>query len=177
MADRFSVCLPFILKEEGGNDDDPHDPGGRTSRGIIQREYDGYRCSKCEPTQDVWCASDDEVSDIYQQQYWLPYCPQMAPGIDLVFFDIAVNSGPVEAAKLLQRGLGVQTDGHIGIVTKAALSSADPVHLIAAVCDAHRAFYRSLRTFRYFGKGWLKRVSDIELAATSMTVGDLHAKP
>ena len=62
---RFDSCLPWILKMEGGNDDDPHDHGGRTSRGVIQREYDAYRREKGEATRDVWTASDAEIADIY----------------------------------------------------------------------------------------------------------------
>jgi lysozyme family protein len=170
MSDRFPTCLPYILMAEGGNDDDPNDPGGRTSRGIIQREYNSYRASKGEPTQDVWVASDAEVADIYQQQYWLPYCPQMPVGVDLCFFDMAVNSGPVEAATLLQRALGVNDDGHIGIITMGALKTANPIRLISGIADQRTAFYRSLRTFKYFGKGWLARVATIEQTALKMAV-------
>lgn len=168
MTDRFPICLPYILKEEGGNSDDPHDPGGRTHEGIIQREYDAYRKSKGEPTQDVYAASDAEVGDIYQSQYWLPYCPQMPPGVDLCYFDMAVNGGPVEATKLLQRALGVADDGHIGLITLGAVQAANPIRLVGAFSDQRTAFYRSLRTFKYFGKGWLARVQTIEQAALKM---------
>ena len=166
--DHFPACLPFILKEEGGNDDDPHDPGGRTSRGIIQREYDAYRKDKGEALADVWTASDAEVADIYQHQYWMPYCPTMPAGVDLAFFDMAVNSGPHEATVLLQRALGVKDDGHIGLVTAGALKAASPIRLISDFSDERRAFYRALRTFKYFGKGWLARVATIEQAAFKM---------
>ena len=168
MTDRFQICLPFILKEEGGNSDDPHDPGGRTSRGIIQREYDAYRRSKDEPIADVYQASDAEVADIYEHSYWLPWCPQMAAGVDLCYFDMAVNGGPVEATKLLQRALGVSDDGHIGQITLAALKNSNAIKLVGGFSDQRRAFYRSLRIFKYFGKGWLARVSTIEAAALKM---------
>ena len=168
MTDRFTICLPYILKEEGGNDDDPHDPGGRTSRGIIQREYNAYRQSKVLPLQDVWLASDAEIADIYQQQYWLPYCPQIPAGVDLCFFDMNVNAGLVEAAKLLQRSLGVNDDGHIGIITSAAIKNSNAIKLVAAFSDERRAFYRSLKTSKYFGRGWLSRVSTIEQIALKM---------
>lgn len=164
----FSTCLIYILKEEGGNDDDPHDPGGRTSRGIIQREYNAYRHLHGELLQDVWQASDAEVADIYQTQYWQPWCPQCALGVDLLFFDMAVNNGPHEAAILLQRGLGVSVDGHIGLITLAAAKTANAIRLIGAVSDARRAFYRSLKTFKYYGKGWFGRVDRIEQAAMKM---------
>ena len=34
---RFQRCVAFVLQDEGGNDDDPNDPGGRTSRGRTNR--------------------------------------------------------------------------------------------------------------------------------------------
>jgi len=173
---RFPICLPYILKEEGGNSDNPHDPGGRTSRGIIQREYDAYRKSKSEPTRDVYQASDDEVADIYQHQYWLPWCPQMRAGVDLCFFDMAVNSGPVEAARLLQRALGVNADGHIGAITVSALAAANLVKLVTGFSEQRSAFYRSLGTFKYFGAGWLNRVRAIETAALKMAATDQSIK-
>ena len=166
--DRFLICLPYILKEEGGNDDDPHDPGGRTSRGIIQREYDVWRRQNGQPTRDVWQAGDDEVAAIYRTQYWLPLCPTMPAGVDLELFDMNVNNGPHEAAILLQRAVGVTADGHIGIVTMGAVNAKNPLIVIAAISNARTAFYQSLRTFRYFGKGWLGRVQRIEKVAQAM---------
>jgi lysozyme family protein len=168
MTDRFAICLPYILKEEGGNSDNPHDPGGRTSKGIIQTEYNAYRQARGEPAQSVFAATDAEVSDIYQQQYWQPWCPQMPIGVDLCFFDMDVNSGPAEAAKLLQRALNVAADGHIGVITLAALKAANPIKLIGSFSDERRAFYKSLKTYKYFGAGWLSRVATIEAIAYKM---------
>ena len=165
---RFGLALKFVLLQEGGNDDDPHDPGGRTSRGIIQREYDVYRRGLNEPIQDVWTATDAEVADIYKTQYWNPWCDQLPTGIDYLYFDMAVNMGPAEAAKLLQRGLGVADDGHIGMVTLAALNVANPIRLVSDVSDRKRAFYQSLRTYWYFGKGWMARTVRVENIALKM---------
>lgn len=166
--DRFVICLPFILKEEGGNSDNPHDPGGRTSRGIIQREYSAYRQSKDEASQDVYLATNAEVADIYEHQYWLPWCPQMPVGVDVCSFDMNVNGGPVQSTRLLQRALGVNDDGHIGVLTLAALKAANPIKLITGFSDQRTAFYRSLSTYKYFGAGWLSRVNTIEAAALKM---------
>lgn len=164
----FDTCLKLILLEEGGNSDDPHDPGGRTSRGIIQTEYNAYRRKHGLPPQSVYDATDQEVADIYMQSYWLPDCPAMPTGVDLVFFDMAVNAGPARAAKLLQRALGVPEDGRIGPVTMEALVAAHPIKVIMAFSDTRRAYYKSLATFKYFGKGWLNRVATIENAAIKM---------
>jgi lysozyme family protein len=159
--DRFAICLPFTLKQEGGNSNDPHDPGGRTHNGIIQREYDKYRKSKGLPLQSDFAMSDAEVSDIYRNEYWLPHCPGLADGLDLSFFDNAVNEGPFRAIVLLQRALVVDDDGILGEQTINAIAGYDVRALITRYADERASFYHSLLTFQYFGKGWISRVDEI----------------
>ena len=60
--DRFPACIPLTLAWEGGNDDDPNDPGGRTSRGIIQREWDVWRQTHAGLPSDVWQAPQERSS-------------------------------------------------------------------------------------------------------------------
>ena len=167
-AANFPACLAIILKEEGGNDDDPHDHGGRTSRGIIQREWDIWRKGKDLPA-DVWEAPQEEINAIYREQYWRPYCDDMPAGIDLCFFNASVNSGRQQAVKELQRALGVNADGMFGITSKSALNAVtDLQSLIHKVCEQRRAFYRALKQFSTYGKGWLARTDRVEVAASGM---------
>ncbi len=170
IVDRFPICLPYTLKEEGGNDDDPQDPGGRTSRGITQREYNVYRRLIGAPAKDVWEASAEEVAEIYRTQYWMPHCPAMPAGVDYLAFDMNVLEGVHESTLMLQRAVGVRDDGHFGLITMNAIVHANPIRLIAAVSDQKTAFYRRLPTFRRFGKGWLKRVAEVEQIANRMAV-------
>lgn len=170
IVDRFQICLPYTLKEEGGNDDDPEDPGGRTSRGITQREYNVYRRLISAPSKDVWLASDEEVAEIYRTQYWMPHCAALPAGVDYLAFDMNVNMGPHESTLLLQRAAGVRDDGHFGLITLDAIVHRNPIRLIAAVSDQKNAFYRKLPTFRRFGKGWLQRVKDVEQVCNRMAV-------
>ena len=166
-AGNFPASLHLLLKSEGGNDDDPADHGGRTSRGITQREYDAWRRAAGAQPRDVWQASDDEVAAIYHGEYWNPYCDAMPTGVDYLYFDMAVNGGPHRAAVLLQRALGVVDDGRIGPVTREAVKNADALNLIAAFSGAKRSFYVSLHQPK-FTKGWLNRASDVERNARAM---------
>ena len=167
MKDNFPPSLALVLKSEGGNDDDPADHGGRTSRGIIQREYDAWRRGKGLPTRDVWTATDDEISTIYHDEYWAPYCDDFPVGLDYLYFDMAVNAGPSRAAKLLQQALGVAVDGRIGPITREAVRNADPEELITKFSEAKRAFYVGLHQPK-FTKGWLNRTASVEEAAMTM---------
>ncbi len=167
MDSNFSASLKFVLADEGGNDDDPMDHGGRTSRGITQREYDAWRIGKGQSTRDVWIATDDEISTIYHDEYWEPFCGLFPIGVDYLYFDMAVNAGPNRAAIMLQRALGVAADGRIGPVTRLAVTKADAKQLIVNYTEAKRAFYLSLHQPR-FTKGWLNRCNHVQQVALSM---------
>lgn len=153
---------------EGGNDDDPQDPGGRTSRGIIQTEYDKYRRGKGLPTRDVWTADESEIAEIYKAGYWTPQSlAAMVSGLDETQFDYGVNSGIGRSPKVLRRCLHM-ADNAPGADVKARIDglSKDQVKvLINAVCDERLAFLQSLKTFPHFGKGWTARVAKVRAIA------------
>lgn len=166
-AANWPSSLALLLKSEGGNDDDPSDHGGRTSRGVTQREYDAWRKLQGKTTRDVWTANDDEIASIYHSQYWLPLCDQLPSGVDYLYFDMAVNAGPYRASVLLQRALGVTDDGRIGPITLEAIKNANAQVLIASYSKAKSDFYRSLHQPKFL-KGWLNRVSTVQTNATKM---------
>jgi Glycosyl hydrolase 108/IPT/TIG domain len=119
--DRFPASVANTLKWEGGNDDDPRDPGGRTSRGIIQREWDVWRQSHPGLPSDVWQAPQEQILAIYRQKYWDALsCNQLPAGVDYCVFDYGVNSGIGRAARVLQQVVGTGVDGEIGPLTIAA---------------------------------------------------------
>lgn len=168
-AENFPACLALILKEEGGNDDDPRDHGGRTSRGITQSEWDTYLKSHAGLPADVWQAPQSDVEAIYHAQYWAPYCDRLPVGIDLEFFNTAINSGRQQAVKELQRALGVTVDGMMGMQTFAAVDSIpDRAKFIHILAEQRRKFYRALKQFSIYGKGWMARTDRIERAALQM---------
>lgn len=166
VASTFPAALKALLKDEGGNDDDPDDHGGRTSRGVTQREYDSWRRLSGYGTQDVWSATDAEIEAIYHDHYWEPWCDKLPVGIDYLYFDLAVNAGPYRATKLLQRAIGVADDGIFGPITLEAAMRANPKLLIANYSEAKRKFYRSLNQKKYI-RGWLNRVDHVETVANS----------
>lgn len=142
-------------------DDDPHDTGGRTCMGVLQRVYNGYRSRHGLPLQDVWRISDREIKDIYFRQYWLPLNAEALPGgIDLSVFDMGVNAGIGTGARLLQRVVGTAVDGQIGEATIEATNvayEADGEALIRKYAAARVNYYKQCRTYWKHGKGWLAR--------------------
>jgi len=171
MKDNFRRSLGLVRISEGGNDNDRDDPGGRTSRGITQKEYDAYCRLRDLPAGDVWNASDEDVDRIYYDGYWLPYCEQFPLGVDYAFFDMRVNHGGANAARILQRALVVDDDSFIGVITLAALAKADPVELLNDIAFQRKRFYRTARGYWKFGKGWLNRNDFVQRRALLMITG------
>lgn len=156
----------MVREEEGGNDDDPVDPGGRTSRGIVQREYNAYRQVHNLPTQDVFKASEAEIEDIYHHQYWDPWCDRLPAGVDCQYFDMCVLQGPQRATLTLQKALRnagqsqVIVDGRMGLVTLGAANAInDRKSLIEGISKQRLAFFHNLRTWWHFGRGWTARTA------------------
>jgi lysozyme family protein len=165
---RFAICLAETLKWEGEWSNHKDDPGGPT-RGVIQRVYDAYRKGQGLPAQTVRKISDDELHAIYHDNYWrLVRGDELPPGVDLAVFDYGVNSGPSRSIKYLQSVLGVPQDGNMGPVTMQRVAEADPDDIIRDLMQARRGFLRQIKTFRTFGKGWLRRCDGIEKAALAM---------
>lgn len=164
--DKFSRWLPHILKHEGGYVNHPKDPGGATNKGIIQATYDGWRVKQKLPKQSVKFITDDEVAAIYRRDYWDAIKGDDLPlGVDYCIFDFAVNSGVTRASKYLQSALAITTDGVVGPKTVSAAASVNPASVIKNVCRARINFLKGLSTWPTFGKGWQRRVEEVEFTA------------
>ena len=177
MKPNLEQALRLVLASEGGYVNDPRDNGGATNMGITQRVYDAYRQRKGIKPQSVRAISPDDVAAIYKRQYWdAVKADDLPDGLDYAVFDYAVNSGPKRAITDLQRVLGVKADGIVGNVTLAAASDGDVFALIDALCNRRMAFLQSLKTWKAFGRGWGRRVAEVNEAAVAMATGKT-AKP
>lgn len=176
-SDLFKKALAKVLVHEGGKVDHPKDPGGRTNKGITQRVYNGWRGKSNLPLRDVYDITDSEVEAIYRFQYWEPSgADQMDFGVGYVVFDGAVNSGVKQSLKWLQRALGAlytgTIDGVWGTMTADAVAlERDADALIGRICDRRMAFLQALKTWKTFGKGWTRRVTDVRKVGQAWAEG------
>lgn len=169
----FAACERTVLVYEGGKVDNPKDPGGRTNQGVIQRVYDGWRRRKGLAVRSVYEMEAPERDDIYRKQYWDAVRGDELPaGVDLAVYDGAVNSGPTQAIKWLQRALGIAADGHLGEATMRALEECTDIEgLVRRICARRLAFLQALRTWPTFGKGWARRVAAVQRASLALADG------
>ena len=169
---RFAKCFPITEAYEGWRQfsNDPYDPGGATWSGMTQRAYDAYRRQIGQPLQSVRRATDAEITDCFRMDYWDQVSADLLPGgLDLVMYDIAINSGPHTAIRFLQQSLGVGVDGIFGLKTLGAVQRCgDLKGLIQDICARRASFWHSLTTWGRFGRGWTSRGEGIEAKAIAM---------
>lgn len=181
MRDNLKKSLELVLVHEGAYSNNPKDPGGPTNHGVTQRVYDLYRKANKLKPRSVKAITSDECAKIYKNRYWDAVKGDLLPnGIDYVCFDGAVNSGPVQAMKWLQRALGSRYHGNIdgmcGPSTIAAVAD-HPNHdqLISAICTRRMIFLKALKTWPVFRKGWTARVVEVERNGQAWASGSPHS--
>lgn len=183
----FRQCLARTRVWEGGNDDDPDDPGGRTSRGILQSEYDAFCDRRGKPRGDVWQASEEDIAAIYYENFWTRvYGDRLDAGVAMCLFDIAVNNGVAQSAKFTQRALGDlytgAVDGDFGPKTLAALAKVnDNDALIGRICEMRQGLFQAIAARRpasrkYLG-GWSARNRDILKVSQAWATGSVGPDP
>lgn len=181
MLDNFNAALGRVKVSEGGEVDNPKDPGGRTNIGVTQRVFASWLRAQGKPSRDVYTITPDEVAEIYKAQYWDKiHGDDLPEGVDYVVFDAGVMSGPSQAIKWLQRAVNVAADGVIGVSTLTAIKEypdGDYDKLVQGVCDARLNFCRHLKTWKTFGKGWASRIGHVETVGEGMASGSVGSAP
>lgn len=168
MKQNFDKALQLTLDWEAGWSNDPRDSGGATMRGVTIATYSHYL--KREATQqELRNITNEEVRDIYKTLYWNKVRADDLPsGIDYALFDASVNMGVTQAVILMQLSVGATPDGVIGEKTIAAINSKDPNETLNRFTSIKESFYKSLKNFSVYGKGWLRRVKGVKEKATEL---------
>jgi len=175
-ASNWKQAFEQMLASEGGFTDDERDNGnklpdgrkGSTMLGVTQFNWEQHIGHQVTHDQ-MRKLTPADVEPLYKKTYWDAVSADELPsGIDYLVFDMGVNAGPGRSIKLLQSAVGVPADGGLGPITMKAVLAADPVELIEKFSQEKEAFYRSLASFKDFGKGWLNRVAAVKVKANSM---------
>ena len=168
MLYNFQRCLELLLVHEGGYSDHREDPGGVTMLGVTKTTYENY-VGRSVSTSEMKSLNQELVAPIYKTRYWDKCQGDSLPsGVDLMVFDWAVNSGPRRASRALQKAVRSRADGAIGPNTLAAVARSNDHETIAEIYAQRNRFYRRLKTFPTFGRGWLRRSDETFQIATKM---------
>jgi lysozyme family protein len=164
---RFEIALDFTLKNEGGYSNHPKDKGGRTIYGIsvVFHPAAYYQIKRAKTKEEEF----KFVKDFYYKEYWNPLYDELKDAVLAVrIFDLSVNIGRERTVYLLQTALNkinenlsgqVVTDGIFGKNTLDAINKQDEVFYDFFTQVIVKQFYESRKTFKVFGKGWLRRLN------------------
>lgn len=153
----FDQAFDKLLGFEGGYSNNPADPGGETMWGVTKAEAvaSGYTGAMKDLPKEI-------AKKIYYKKYWQVIRADELPDlIRYATFDAAVNSGPVQAIKWLQRALGVADDGVIGANTLLAASMGSADAVLRKMLGQRLVFMASLPAFPAFGRGWARRIGEL----------------
>lgn len=165
MAD-FKTALAITLKSEGGFF---HviETGEVVNMGITLETLRNLGVLKSSgPATDADIAfvkslTLDEVTEIYEKEYWCNIGEISSQTVANKVFDVQVNTG--HGVIFLQLALGVQDDGILGPRTAAATNEADPQKLLAIIKLEGTAYYKNLATKKDIWakdlNGWLARLN------------------
>lgn len=155
MEDRFNICHAITAKWEGGWSDHPSDPGGKTMYGITEAVYHAWLRNKGQANKPVRNITRKDALEIYRTNYWQPTAERyrLRPGVDLATYDAGVNAGVSRAIQWLSKSQG------------------GPDHqTVKKICANRLSFKQALKTWSTFGKGWTRRVADIEAKGVAMAL-------
>lgn len=157
MKENFESSFKLMLGHEGGFVNHPRDPGGMTNLGVTKRVYETW-VKREVSEKEMRALRPDDVRDLYKKMYWdACRCDELPSGIDHSVFDFAVNAGPKRSIITLQRAANVKDDGILGPGTLKAVNEANPTNLMRLFAVNRMNFYKGLKNFEVFGKGWGNR--------------------
>ncbi|MCG7944799.1 MAG: hypothetical protein N0C84_00475 [Candidatus Thiodiazotropha taylori] len=163
----FDQFIEMVLQNEGyyvsqNTVFDLGDGAGMTHKsGITESVYAKYLGKNSVTKAEMKAMTMEDIRQIYKHRYWDSVGADALPdGLALCVADMGVNAGPSRARRLLQRAVGAKEDGVIGPKTMAAIESQKNT-LIDDYSNVRIAYYKRLKQFPKFGKGWLHRVETV----------------
>ena len=170
-----NALLEELKQREGGYVHHKNDRGGPTNWGITLNTYTRW-LNRQATIDDIKVLSWDIAKKIYLQNYYYgPNISSLPDEVRAQIFDIAVNSGPVRAIKMLQHVLNLagflcEEDGLVGPQTIRVCEQASErmgPYLTNAIAEAREHFYiRTVAidpTQQEFLNGWLKRANSFKV--------------
>lgn len=185
----FSKCQSFVLKWEGGVSDDAADKGGLTKYGVSWAFLKDLESSRPSLLREIlgtssvtrgliYSLTQEQAGKLFRARFWDPYdLDTMPQAVALCWYDMNVNHGAGNAAKILQRACNkcdftipkLAVDGKPGPKTKTALRHMGCREGVNAMADERQAFYDRIiannPSQKVFKNGWTNRCNDMRRTA------------
>lgn len=176
MSAIFNRAVVQTLEHEGGFVDHPDDPGGATNWGFSLRSLRALEGSNLAAwdfdrdgdvdADDMKLLTIDQAVDLYRRHFWYDELDKLPQAVAFKVFDMGVNLGVRQSARILQRATALFTpslviDGLLGPKTVAAVNEAFSAHLLRDIASEQARFYFGLVDAKpargVFLVGWLRR--------------------
>lgn len=147
--------------------------------GVTEARWHEYQTSHGLARTPVRSITRDQAVAFYVSEFWRPVRGEELPsGPDLSTYDAGVNSGVSRSVKWAQQVAGAAIDGKIGPQTLAAIKAMPPGAFIKGHCAKRLGFVKSLAIWNTFGKGWSRRIANVEATGLSwvLTKTELEAE-
>lgn len=154
--------LDKILAREGGYVNHPSDRGGPTKYGVTQATLSNW-LGHTATAKDVAALSKEQAKRILQAGYEAPFSFLPSSRLKDLLVDAAVQHGPQDAIRWLQRASGATPDGRVGPETISAVRGSNELELYDKVLmDRLGKLSKLSRTprGRAFAKGWEARMKE-----------------
>lgn len=175
----FKTSQKFTAEWEGGYCNHPNDPGGATKYGVSLRWLQSLPIKDADingdgsvTVADVKALTPEQAAELFREKFWLPYhCDELPAKTATVYYDTIVNTGPAQAARIMQRGYNavrpaspLKVDGVAGVLTRGSMKAMQDDQTFLRECiNARDSFYKQLVAgnvrYKPFLKGWLNRTS------------------
>lgn len=160
----YDEAFARLIDHEGEFQDDPEDRGNWTKGRVGEGQLLGTKygiSAMTYPTEDIKNLTLQRAKFLYKRDFWDVMRGDHLPfALAFQMFDAAVNHGPGNAIRILQRAVGVVDDGDLGPLTGAAVNRHDTDDLLMMFLAERIRFFTHISTFNRFGRGWMRRVAD-----------------
>jgi len=194
MSDVRSLALALVLENEGGHKPagDPNDPGGDTWFGITRRTYPTLPWPP-DIAEDQMLEQAKQIYALGSPSMWsVLRCEELPPRVAIVYLDMAVNHGGVNAdftvhggteevpaaPRMLQRAIrrfdkNVVEDGFVGSATLRAANKIESKRLLRELCEVRLERYTEILTFKNYRHTWLTRALFCQQVGLLMAMPDV----
>lgn len=160
VQDNFPQAYNHVLRWEGGEVNDPDDPGGHTKYGISKARF---------PNVDISNLTKAGAMDLYREHYWNNFNLDEIknPTVATAAMDTVVHHG--YGPNLIQKaanaaGAHLKVDGGIGPLTIAALNNVNPQTFINKLHHERRGYMirwiEKDPVREKYRRGFMNRVND-----------------
>lgn len=160
----YDEAFERVLGHEGELSLDRDDRGNWTSGEVGKGQLKGTKygiSAMSYPTMDIANLTKEQAKQIYYVDFWMRVKGEkLHNALAFQLFDAAINHGPGNAIRMVQRAVSVADDGVVGPLTLDAIKNRGIDDTLKLFNAERIDFFTKISTFNKYGRGWMRRVAN-----------------